>query len=70
MNTMHTYARAIGASALALTVGLGAAACGSEDTSSTAAEPSATKHNDADVAFASEMLQHHAQEVEGGGGAD
>jgi uncharacterized protein (DUF305 family) len=61
---MHNrpFTRALGAAVLATTVGLGAAACGSDDdTSSAATEPSATEHNDADVAFASEMLQHHAQ---------
>ena len=61
---MHnrTLTRALGATVLALIVGLGTAACGNDnDSSSGAVEPSATKHNDADVAFASQMLQHHAQ---------
>lgn len=61
---MHdrTIIRALGATALALALGLGAAACGNDDgPSSTVTEPSPTEHNDADVAFASDMLQHHAQ---------
>ena len=49
--------RAIGATALGLTLALTAAACGDD----TSAPVSTTEHNDADVAFASEMLQHHAQ---------
>lgn len=48
------------AAALALTV---TAACGSsdDDAASGSSEVSATEHNDADVAFASDMIQHHAQ---------
>ena len=39
-----------------------AAACGNDaDGGDTSAQVSTTEHNDADVAFASEMLQHHAQ---------
>ncbi|QIK74406.1 DUF305 domain-containing protein [Nocardioides piscis] len=54
--------RALGAAALTLAVAYGAVGCGSDDDpTSTAAAPSATEHNDADVAFASDMLQHHAQ---------
>lgn len=58
----HTITRALGATVVALTLGLGTAACGSDDDApGSVTEPSATEHNDADVAFASEMLQHHAQ---------
>ncbi len=51
--------------ALTLSVSLSLTACGSDSddtTSPTAASSvSATEHNDADVAFASDMIQHHAQ---------
>ena len=59
----RTLTRALGATTLALTLALSATACGNEDdgSSTTATETSETEHNDADVAFASEMLQHHAQ---------
>jgi uncharacterized protein (DUF305 family) len=51
---------AIAALVLALSVSL--TACGSEDTSTdTSAEVSTTEHNAADVAFATDMIQHHAQ---------
>ncbi len=53
--------RALGATALGLTLALTAAACGDDTGSDTSAQVSATEHNDADVAFASDMLQHHAQ---------
>ncbi|MCM3515149.1 DUF305 domain-containing protein [Nocardioides sp. P86] len=54
--------RAISATALGLTLALTSAACGNDaDGGDTSAEVSTTEHNDADVAFASEMLQHHAQ---------
>lgn len=53
--------RALSATALGLTLAFGAAACGNDTGGDTSAEVSATEHNDADVAFASEMLQHHAQ---------
>jgi len=61
---MHnrTLTRALGATTLALTLALTIAACGNEDEGSNAAtEASTTDHNDADAAFASDMLQHHAQ---------
>jgi len=52
--------RALGA--LTLTLGLALTACGNDDGGSTSStEVSATEHNEVDVAFASEMLQHHAQ---------
>lgn len=53
--------RALGALTLGLTLTL--SACGSDDSggSSNTSQVSTTEHNDADVAFASDMLQHHAQ---------
>lgn len=58
--------RALSATALGLTLAFTVAACGGDtgDGNSAAVEPSATEHNDADVAFASDMLQHHAQAIE------
>lgn len=54
--------RALGA--LTLTLGLAMSACGNDGGgSNSSTEVSATEHNDADVAFASDMLQHHAQAV-------
>ena len=50
--------------ALVLGLSLTLAACGSEETgdnTGTSTEVSATEHNDADVAFATDMIQHHAQ---------
>ena len=44
---------------IALVAGL--TACGDDSEASTTAEVSTTEHNDADVAFASDMIQHHAQ---------
>jgi len=44
--------------ALLLTAALTLTACGSEDETGTA---SGGNHNDADVAFATDMIQHHAQ---------
>ncbi|WP_248581095.1 DUF305 domain-containing protein [Nocardioides sp. InS609-2] len=55
-NTRTT--RALGA--LTLGLALTVTACGSDDTD-TAPQVSTTEHNDADVAFATDMLQHHAQ---------
>lgn len=57
-----TRLRAFGALALTLTLGAGLIACG-DDTSDAAGatEVSTTEHNDADVTFASDMIQHHAQ---------
>ncbi len=47
----------------ALTLGLSLAltACGSDDSNDTSTAVSTTEHNDADVAFATDMIQHHAQ---------
>lgn len=58
---MNTPVRALGALALGLTLSLGVAACGDDTASSDAVGTSPTEHNDADVAFASDMIQHHAQ---------
>ncbi|MEQ7846968.1 DUF305 domain-containing protein [Nocardioides kribbensis] len=54
--------RALGALTLTAALALTAAACGNDDASTaTSSEVSSTEHNDADVEFASNMLQHHAQ---------
>ena len=49
--------------AIVLGLSLTLSACGSDDTggTNTSAEVSTTEHNDADVAFATDMIQHHAQ---------
>lgn len=52
--------RALGALTITLGLGLALSACGSDDGDSTT-QVSTTEHNDADVEFASDMLQHHAQ---------
>jgi uncharacterized protein (DUF305 family) len=46
-----------------LTLGLALAltACGNDESGTDATEVSETAHNDADVAFATDMIQHHAQ---------
>ncbi|WP_296606652.1 DUF305 domain-containing protein [Nocardioides sp.] len=48
------------AAAAVLTLVLATAGCGSDDARS-GSGLSATEHNDADVAFATDMIQHHAQ---------
>ena len=55
--------RALGALTLTVGLGFGLSACGNDDggTETTSQTVSTTEHNDADVAFATEMLQHHAQ---------
>jgi uncharacterized protein (DUF305 family) len=61
---MHTKTRARALSALALTLSLsaGLTACGNDTSDGDSqTEVSTTKHNDADVSFASDMIQHHAQ---------
>ena len=61
MRTTRTT-RALGALTLTAALALTAAACGNDDASTaTSSEVSTTEHNDADVEFASNMLQHHAQ---------
>jgi uncharacterized protein (DUF305 family) len=59
MTSVHQ--RVLGALALGLALTL--SACGTDDAGSadTTTEVSRTEHNDADVAFASGMIQHHAQ---------
>lgn len=61
--TRTTTTRAIGAVALTLALGAGLNACGDDktDADSSSADVSTTEHNDADVSFASDMVQHHAQ---------
>jgi uncharacterized protein (DUF305 family) len=46
---------------LALGLLLTLAGCGSDESSDTATSLSTTEHNDTDVEFATEMIQHHAQ---------
>ena len=56
-------ARRAAAAAIAALTLTATAACGSDDGTAAegSSEVSATEHNDADVAFASDMIQHHAQ---------
>ena len=49
------------ASAVALVLSLALTGCGSDGGAEAPPEQSATEHNDADVAFATDMIQHHAQ---------
>ncbi|KRE94328.1 hypothetical protein ASG76_13210 [Nocardioides sp. Soil774] len=61
MRTNRTT-RALSALTITAALALTAAACGNDDASSTStSEVTTTEHNDADVEFASNMLQHHAQ---------
>jgi uncharacterized protein (DUF305 family) len=54
--------RAFSAFTLTAALALTAAACGNDDAGTTGStQLSTTEHNAADVAFASDMLQHHAQ---------
>lgn len=57
----HRTARALGATLITATLALASTACGADEAESASQELSATEHNDADVAFASDMLPHHAQ---------
>ena len=58
----NRFTRALAATTLGLGLTVTAAACSSEDGGGeSTAQVSSTQHNDADVAFASTMLQHHAQ---------
>ncbi len=57
---MPPRSRSAGALALGLVLALGVAGCGEGSSADTTAV-STTEHNDADVRFASEMVQHHAQ---------
>ena len=62
MRTTRTVTRAVGALALGLVLAGGLAACGGDDPDTAqTAETSTTEHNEADVAFAGDMIQHHAQ---------
>ena len=62
MRTRHrrTVRRTVAGLAFGLAVTLTAAACGDDD-SDTTSQVSTTEHNDVDVAFATDMIQHHAQ---------
>ena len=51
--------RALGALTLGLALAL--TACGTDDTTAQDSSSGSGDHNDADVAFASDMIQHHAQ---------
>ena len=54
--------RATGTLSLGLVLAAGLTACGDDtDDSAATAEVSATEHNDADVTFSTDMIQHHAQ---------
>jgi uncharacterized protein (DUF305 family) len=59
---MPTHRTNCALGALALGLALSVSACGSDDTSKdSSSQVSSTKHNDADVSFATDMIQHHAQ---------
>ena len=61
-NTRHkTRTRALAAVALGVALAGGLTACGDDTEPATKAEVSTTEHNDADVTFATNMIQHHAQ---------
>lgn len=60
MRTNRTT-RALSALTLTTALALTAAACGDDASTATSPKVSTTEHNDADVEFASNMLQHHAQ---------
>ena len=53
--------RTLGTLSLGLALALGATACGDDTEAARTVETSPTEHNDADVAFATDMIQHHAQ---------
>ena len=59
----HRFTRALGATLLAASLTTSLLACGGDEAGTTTTELSATEHNDADVAFARDMVQHHAQAV-------
>lgn len=59
--TTRTLPRTLGALSLALGLALGTTACGDDTETARTVETSPTEHNDADIAFASDMIQHHAQ---------
>lgn len=53
--------RTLGALSLSLALALGTTACGDDTEPARTVETSPTEHNDTDVAFATDMIQHHAQ---------
>ena len=53
--------RTLGTLSLGLALALGATACGDDTEAARTVQTSPTEHNDADVAFATDMIQHHAQ---------
>ena len=59
----HRFTRALGATLLAASLATSLVACGDDEAGTTTTELSATEHNDTDVAFARDMIQHHAQAV-------
>lgn len=59
----HRLTRALGATLLAASLATSLVACGDDEAGTTTTELSATEHNDTDVAFARDMIQHHAQAV-------
>ncbi len=59
--TTRTMPRTLGTLSLGLALALGATACGDDTEAARTVETSPTEHNDADVAFATDMIQHHAQ---------
>jgi uncharacterized protein (DUF305 family) len=60
-STTRATTRAVGALGLGLVLAAGLTACGDDTDAAPTTGTSATEHNDADVAFASDMIQHHAQ---------
>ena len=71
--TTHAFARRLGAACLVTVLGSGLAACGDDtgETGSAGGGPGDTQtastgavFNDADVRFATDMVQHHAQAVQ------
>ena len=59
----HRFTRALGATRLAASLATSLVACGGDEAGTTTTDLSATEHNDTDVAFARDMIQHHAQAV-------
>ena len=59
---MRLFHRTVAAVAVGVALALAGSGCGSDGAADgSAAELSDTEHNEADVAFASDMIQHHAQ---------
>ncbi len=57
----HRPRRALGALVLGLSLTVAVTACGSDSSPEPTTALSSTEHNDADVSFATDMIQHHAQ---------